>query len=136
MRPPTGMNTEVWLQKCVEKTEAAPVDTQTRGTLLFALSMLGSLAHDLTFLQKLISEEIMQESPFYEHIIQRGIEQGSREMSIKYILSVLTKRFPQNDVQRVEQALESIVDIDHLTELHLMAIDTPSVEAFLQELNA
>ena len=64
MRPPTDMNTEVWLRKCVEKTEAAPVDTQTRGTLLFALSMLGSLAHDLTFLQKLISEEIMQESPF------------------------------------------------------------------------
>ena len=61
---------------------------------------------------------------------------GSREMSIKYILSVLTKRFPQNDVQRVEQALESIVDIDRLAELHLMAIDTPSVEAFLQELNA
>ena len=136
MRPPTDMNTEVWLRKCVEKTEAAPVDTQTRGTLLFALSMLGSLAHDLTFLQKLISEEIMQESPFYEHIIQRGIEQGSREMSVKNILSVLTERFPQSDVQPVEQALESIQDIDRLTELLLTAIDTPSVEAFLQELNA
>ena len=136
MRPPTDMNTEVWLRKCVEKTEAAPVDTQTRGTLLFALSTLGSIAHDLTFLQKLISEEMMQESPFIEHLIQKYSEQGSREMSIKYILSVLTKRFPQNDVQRVEQALESIVDIDRLTELHLMAIDTPSVEAFLQELNA
>ena len=136
MRPPTDMNTEVWLRKCVEKTEAAPVDTQTRGTLLFALSMLGSLAHDLTFLQKLISEEIMQESPFYEHIIQRGIEQGSREMSVKNILSVLTERFPQSDVQPVEQALESIQDIDRLTKLLLTAIDTPSVEAFLQELNA
>ena len=103
MRPPTDMNTEVWLRKCVEKTEAAPVDTQTRGTLLFALSTLGSIAHDLTFLQKLISEEMMQESPFIEHLIQKyseqGIEQGSREMSIKNILSVLTKRFPQSDVQ-------------------------------------
>ena len=144
MRPPTDMNTEVWLRKCVEKTEAAPVDTQTRGTLLFALSTLGSIAHDLTFLQKLISEEMMQESPFIEHLIQKyseqgieqGIEQGSREMSIKNTLSVLTKRFPQSDVQPVSQALESIVDIDRLAELHLMAIDTPSVEAFLQELNA
>ena len=136
MRPPTDMRTEVWLRKCVEKTEAAPVDTQTRGMLLLALSMLGSLAHDLTFLQKLISEEIMQESPFYEHIIQRGIEQGSREMSVKNILSVLTERFPQSDVQPVEQALESIQDIDRLTKLLLTAIDTPSVEAFLQELNA
>ena len=82
----------------------------------------------------------MQESPFIEHLIQKyseqGIEQGSREMSTKNILSVLTKRFPQSDVQPVAQALESIQDIDRLTELHLMAIDTPSVEAFLQELNA
>ena len=78
----------------------------------------------------------MQESPFYEHIIQRGIEQGSREMSVKNILSVLTERFPQSDVQPVEQALESIQDIDRLTKLLLTAIDTPSVEAFLQELNA
>jgi hypothetical protein len=140
MRPPTDMRTEVWLRKCVEKTEAAPVDTQTRGTLLFALSTLGSIAHDLTFLQKLISEEMMQESPFIEHLIQKyseqGIEQGSREMTIKNTLSVLTKRFPQSDVQHVEQALESIQDLDRLTELHLTAIDTPSVEAFLQELNA
>ena len=69
MKPPEGMNTEAWLERCVEKTVGAPVDTQTRGTLLFALSTLGSLAHDLTFIQKLISEEIMQESPYYEHII-------------------------------------------------------------------
>jgi hypothetical protein len=132
MRPPTGMRTEVWLRKCVEKTEAAPVDTQTRGTLLFALSTLGSIAHDLTFLQKLISEEMMQESPFIEHLMQKG----ARENSINNIQSVLTKRFPQSDVQHVEQALESIQDLDRLTELHLTAIDTPSVEAFLQELNA
>ena len=77
----------------------------------------------------------MQESPFYEHIIQRGIEQGSRETSVKNILSVLTERFPQSDVQPVEQALESIQDIDRLTKLLLTAIDTPSVEAFLQALN-
>ena len=140
MRPPTDMRTEVWLRKCVEKTEAAPVDTQTRGTLLFALSTLGSIAHDLTFLQKLISEEMMQESPFIEHLIQKyseqGIEQGSREMSTKNILSVLTERFPQSDVQPVEQALESIQDIDRLTELHRTAVKTPSLEVFLQTLNA
>ena len=136
MRPPTDMNTEVWLRKCVEKTEAAPVDTQTRGTLLFALSTLGSIAHDLTFLQKLISEEMMQESPFIEHLIQKYSEQGSREMSIKDIFTVLTERFPQSDVQPVEQALESIQDIDRLTELHRTAVKTPSLEVFLQTLNA
>ena len=129
------MSTETWLEKCVEKTEAAPVDAQTRGTLFFALSTLGSIAHDLTFLQKLISEAMMQESPFIEHLIQKYSEQGSRETSVKNILSVLTERFSQSDVQGVEHALESIQDLEYLSTLLLTAIDTPSVEIFLQELN-
>ena len=139
MRPPTDMNTEVWLRKCVEKTEAAPVDTQTRGTLLFALSTLGSIAHDLTFLQKLISEEMMQESPFIEHLIQKYshlIQKYSEQGIEQDIFTVLTERFPQSDVQPVEQALESIQDIDRLTELHRTAVKTPSLEVFLQTLNA
>ena len=85
----------------------------------------------------------MQESPFYEIIIQRGIkqgieqgiEQGSREMSIKYTLSVLTKRFPQQDMQQVSEALETVLSLDRLTQLHLTALDTPSVAAFLSVLN-
>ena len=144
MKPPEGMNTEAWLERCVEKTVAAPVDTQTRGTLLFALSTLGSLAHDLTFLQTLISEEIMQESPYYELVIKRGIEQGkaegieqgARENSINNILSVLTERFPLSNMQPVEQALESIEDLEQLTVLLRAAVRTASVETFLQGLDA
>lgn len=78
---------------------------------------------------------MMQESPFIEHLIQKYSEQGARENSIKNIQAVLTKRFPQSNVQTIEQSLESIQDLDHLTELHLTAIDTPSVEDFLQALN-
>ena len=136
MNSPTDMLTEVWIQKCVEKTEAAPVDAQTRGTLLFALSILGGLVHDPTFFQELISEEIMQESPFYELIIQRGVERGAREICIKNILSILTRRFPLCHREAVSKALDSILDIDRLTELHDIAIDTPSVEVFLEELDA
>ncbi len=132
MRPPEGMDAETWLEKCVEKTVAAPVDSQTRGTLLFAMTTLSSLVHDLTFLQRLISEEMMQEFPFIEHLKQ----QGARETFAKNIQSVLTKRFPLSDVQPVAEALESIQDIDRLTDLHLTAIDTPSVEAFLQVVDA
>ncbi len=94
----------------------------------------------------------MRESPYYEHIIQKytaqgieqgkaegieqGIEQGARETSINNILSVLTKRFPLSDVQPIAKALESIEELEQLTELHLTAIDIPSVEAFLQGLDA
>ena len=68
--------------------------------------------------------------------MQKYSEQGARETSIKNILTVLTERFLQSDVQPVEQALESIQDIDRLTKLLLTAIDTPSVETFLQALDA
>lgn len=102
---------------------------------------------------------MMQESPFYKVIEQRGIEKGidkgynqgfikgfdqgvkqginrgARETSTKNILSVLTTRFPQSDVQPVEQSLESIQDIDRLAELHRTAVKIPNVEVFLQELN-
>ena len=78
----------------------------------------------------------MQESPFIEYLMQKYSEQGARETSIKDILTVLTERFPQSDVQPVEQTLESIQDIDRLTKLLLTAIDTPSVETFLQVLDA
>ena len=136
MKPPEGTDKEVWLERCVEKIVNAPVDTQTRGTLLFALSTLGNLAHDFTFLQELISEEMMQESPFIQHLMQKYAEQGARENSINNILSVLSERFPLSDVQPVEQALESVRDLEQLTELHRTAVRTSSVETFLQELNA
>ena len=132
MKPPEGMDAETWLEKCVEKTVAAPVDSQTRGTLLFAMSTLSSLVHDLTFLQRLISEEMMQEFPYIEHLKQ----QGARENSINYILSVITERFPNNDVQPVAEALEAIEDLDRLSELHRSAVKTPSIDTYLQELHS
>ena len=135
MKPPEEMEAETWLENCVEKIEAAPVDTQTRGTLLFALSLLGGLVHDPSFFEKMLSEEMMQESPYYEIVIQRGVQQGARETSINNILSVLTERFPNCDVQSVAEALESIENLDHLTELHRRAVKTPSIDRYLQELH-
>lgn len=78
----------------------------------------------------------MRESPFYEVVIQRGIEQGAREMSIRNILAVLTARFPQRDPQSVQHALEAIRDEDQLTQLLQTAALTPTFEAFLKALDA
>ncbi len=75
----------------------------------------------------------MQESPFIELIMQRYIEQGSRENCIKNILSVLSKRFPLSDTEPVVKVLEPIQDLDRLTKLHRIAVRTSSVETFLQE---
>ena len=46
MKPPKGMTTKAWVQKCVETVQTAAVDNRTRSTLLFALSVFGSLVHD------------------------------------------------------------------------------------------
>ncbi len=132
MKPPAGMTAEAWIEACVAKTQAAPVDSQTRGTLLFALSLLGSLAHDPELFRKSILEGIMQESPFYDMVLQDGIKQGTHETSIRYILTVLTARFPDADISRAASALESVGDIERLTELHTLALSVPNFTAFLQ----
>ena len=45
MKHPEDMTAEAWVEKCIDTTLAAKVDSKTRSTLLFALSLYGSLAH-------------------------------------------------------------------------------------------
>lgn len=67
----------------------------------------------------------MPESPF----IQRG-------NCIKNILTILGYRFERSDLQPVEQALETIHELDRLKMLVYEATSTSSVEAFLQKIDA
>ena len=78
----------------------------------------------------------MQESPFYERVMQRGIEQGARETTIENTLSVLTARFPDADIKFVKSMFEAIADLDHLKQLNLNASLAPSFRAFRHELEA
>lgn len=139
MRPPTGLTSAEWVEACVSKTYDAPVDSETRATLLYALSLLGSLAHDPELFQQLISEEIMQESPFYEIVLQRGIEQGieqgARETGIKNILTVLRTRFPESDIHPVAVDLQTIPDITRLDQLLNTALLASNFNDFLQALD-
>ena len=70
-----------------------------------------------------------------EMLLERGLEQGARATTIKNILSVLNARFPQNNPQRIQRELELILDTNRLTQLHLMAVQAPSLEDFLQALD-
>ena len=101
--------------------------------------------------QKFILEEIMQESPYYDLILKRGIAQGIeegiaqgieegiaqgiRETSIRNIIDVLTTRFPDADIHHAIPMLEAIGDIERLTELLTAAASTPNFNAFLQALD-
>lgn len=148
MKPPTGMTPETWVEKCIETTHAADVDKQTRATLLFALSIFGSLAHPPELFQDRILEEIMQESPFYERVMQRGIaqgieqgreqgrEQGARQTNIENTIAILNARFPNDDANALKPKLEAIEDLNHLKQLNLNASLATSFRQFQQQLEA
>ncbi len=91
------------------------------------------------FFQDPILEEIMQESPFYEHVIQRGMERGmergARDATIENMLVVLRARFPTADVNAVKPRLEAIADLNRLKELSLEASIAESFNAFREGLD-
>ena len=62
MKPPTGMDISQWVQECVNAVSATPVDQQTRGDLLCAISLFGSIVHDVELFKRIISEELMPQS--------------------------------------------------------------------------
>ncbi len=146
MKPPSGVEPEAWVQQCVAATHAAPVDEAMRATLLFGLSVFGSLAHSPDIFRKFISEEIMRESPFYEEVMKRwleegkqrgveqGIERGAREATIENTIAVITERFPFANTTALQRTLEAIADINRLKELSLTASLASSFEAFQYEL--
>lgn len=138
MKPPSGMTAAAWVERCIQTTKAAPVDKQTRGTLLYALSVFGGLVHPPELFQDPVLEEIMQESPVYERIIQRGIEQGieqgARQTTIENTLATLEARFPDIDVNALKPSLEAITDLNRLKALNLNASLVTSFHAFQRKL--
>ena len=69
-----------------------------------------------------------------ESLIEQGIAQGAREMSIENTLTVLTGRFPGADVSLVKPRLEAIEDLTRLKELIFNASIAKSFRAFREEL--
>lgn len=70
-----------------------------------------------------------------EALIEQGIEQGSREMLVHNIFTVLSERFSQVEVEPVRASLETVSDLTLLTELFRMALHISSIEAFLHTID-
>ena len=116
MKPPADMTPEAWVERCVQTTQQASVDKETRGTLLFALSLFGSLVHPPEFFQDPISEAIMQESPFYERVMQRGIQQGIEQGIEQGVTRAKREAVLKLLQHRFGEVPEPIAN--HITELH------------------
>jgi len=123
MKPPAEMSSDAWVEKCIQTTQAAAVDRQMRATLLFALSVFGSLIHPPELFQDPTLEVIMQESPFYQRVIQRGIEQGEIRAKRDAVLKLLQRQLgqiPQPLANRID-AIRQLSQLDTLFEKALTA---------------
>lgn len=141
MKPPGEMTLDRWVQQCVDATIATPLDLPTKGTLLYGLSLFGSLVHDPGLFEQ-IPEELMQESPFFQRQrekfiaqgITQGITQGAKEATLKNLLAVLNAKFHAEAVRALTPALQNIDDLQRLEQLHLTAVNAKSLEAFVEML--
>ncbi len=131
MKPPTDMDSEQWVQACIDATRATPVDQQTQADLLYGISIFGGIVYNAELLERLIPEELMQESKTY----QRQMERAAREATIDNTLALLKKRFHTEEVSALTPALQNINDLERLKELLVAVPDMQSLEAFAQMLH-
>ena len=114
MKPPVGMDLEHWVQECVDVTRTAPVDQQTQADLLYGISVFGGIVYNAELLERLIPEELMQESKTY----QRQMERAARETTIENTLALLSDQFQPETVSALTPALRNINDLQKLKKLH------------------
>ncbi|RKU23190.1 hypothetical protein C6499_18635, partial [Candidatus Poribacteria bacterium] len=126
MKPPPGRDLERWVQECIDATRAAPVDQITQADLLHGISVFGGIVYNAELLDRLIPEELMQESKTYQLMLRKN--------TIKHIIALLEQQFHAEAVRALTPMLQNIDDLDRLEELHLVAARVPNIEAFTQEL--
>ena len=107
MKPPPGMDLERWVQECVDVIRVAPVDQQTQADLLYGISVFGGIVYNAELLDRLIPEELMQESKTY----QRQRERILRENTINHISVVLKAKFPADIVNALTPIIQNINDV-------------------------
>ncbi len=142
MKRPTGVSIEEWMQECINAVAATPFDEQTQGDLFCALSLFGGIIYDPLLFKRMIREERMQESKYYQLLrdefiaigieqgLEQGLEQGARESTIKNILKFLNSRFIAEEVNELIPELQQITDIEQLEHLLFAAPQVQNLEAF------
>ena len=153
MKPPEEMPLDQWVQQCIDTTIATSVESPTKGTLLYGLSLFGSLVHNPDLFEQ-IPEELMQESPVFQRQrekfieqgitqgieqgiiqgIEQGIAQGTKEATCKSLMTVLNAKFHVEAVRALTPALKNIEDLQRLEQLLLTAVNAKTLDAFAEAL--
>ena len=130
MKPPVGMTLERWVQECVDTTMAAPVDQWRQADLLYGIYLFGGVVFNSELLDRLIPEELMQESKTY----QRQRERIIRENTIENTLALLADQFQPETVSALTPAIRNVNDLQKLKQLLLAAAKVRNIEDFTQML--
>ena len=146
MKRPTGISIEQWVQECINAVAATPIDEQTQGDLFCALSLFGGIVYDPLLFKRMIREERMQESKYYQLLRdefvaigieqgleqgrEQGLEQGARESTIRNILKFLNNRFTAQEVNDLIPQLHQITDLERLDQLLFAAPQVQNLDAF------
>jgi len=77
---------------------------------------------------------VLEQSPWYQEILNRGVQQGIREGVQQGIIETLTARFEQAP-QDVREAITRVSDANRLLELQRRAARATSIEEFRRELD-
>lgn len=147
MQPPTGMDRLRWVVHCNDQTKTLSLPVDIRNNLLVSQWVLSGLIHTNQTIGDLLSEEVMQESSVYQHLLQttgeeryhqglqQGTELGVRINALESLLQVLEYRFDPNGVKAIRPTLEKISDVSRLKQLHIVALRVQDLSMFIQDMD-
>jgi len=128
---PEGCSREEWLSKCVSVAEEI-TPQEHLPNLLFSMSVLSGLViSDTDTIESIIPEEIMKESAFYQHIVNKARSEGLLEG----LLFLIKNRFASVP-RTVSRRIKSIRDEDTLLSIQKLAIDAETKKDFVEAFNA
>ena len=147
MAPPEDCSREQWLSKCVSVVEEI-TPQENLPNLLFSMSVLSGLViRDTDTIESIIPEEIMKESVYYQHIVNKardeGLAKGKAEGKvegeslgiIEALLALIRNRF--TSVPRtLLRNIRSIRDKETLLRIQKLAIDAKTKKEFVEAINA
>ena len=144
MQPPADQTEAAWLEQCVARAAALPLDRPDKADFLAGLAILSGLVYNPQTIMATVSKEhlmdLIRESSFAQYLAENareeGIKQGGRERAIEDLLDVLAIRFGLVASDPLADRIGAIDDVQRLKKLFRAAIQVPSFEAFRHLLNA
>ena len=122
MKRPDEMDSEAWLQSCIDAARALPLEDSVKVDILGGLTIFSGLRYESDIINKIITQEglmdaIMRESSFAQYImkqareegleegIEQGIEQGKEE-GHREIFAAIQKTYPDIDMEAIRAVLK------------------------------